>query len=319
MRAVAAAVVLAAALAPRANADCELSDFLDVPVKVADLWAVAEVKINGHPARMIIDSGSSDNNIDAVSAQAFGLEMDIDPKFVAQGSNGEFREQMGTAREFEMAGYKIKNVAFMIGGAQIGGGVQGLLGQELLSAADIDFDYGAGFVRFVRPKDCGGQALAYWAKPDQFFGMVEVRSSDPDLKDITGVAEVNGVKVRVLFDTGGGDSTLSLAAAKRAGISPTDPGAVDAGDLGGLGRKRVATWVVPVKSFAIGGEEIRNTKLRIGDWTGADRTYADMILGGDFFVSHHVYLANSQHRIYFTYNGGPVFDLTAKPAAAAAK
>jgi hypothetical protein len=40
-----------------------------------------------------------------------------------------------------------------------------------------------------------------------------------------------------------------------------------------------------------------------------------MILGGDFFISHHVYLSNSQHRIYFTCSGGPVFDLRIAPTA----
>ena len=36
-----------------------------------------------------------------------------------------------------------------------------------------------------------------------------------------------------------------------------------------------------------------------------------MWLGVDFFLAHRVYVANSQHRLYFTYNGGPVFDFSA--------
>jgi tetratricopeptide (TPR) repeat protein len=32
-----------------------------------------------------------------------------------------------------------------------------------------------------------------------------------------------------------------------------------------------------------------------------------MLLGADFLLSHRVYVANSEHRLYFTYNGGPVF------------
>ncbi|HEX3406030.1 MAG TPA: hypothetical protein VHS81_02235, partial [Caulobacteraceae bacterium] len=39
-------------------------------------------------------------------------------------------------------------------------------------------------------------------------------------------------------------------------------------------------------------------------------------LGADFFLSHHIYIARSQNRIYFTYNGGPVFNLEGpRPAA----
>ncbi len=35
----------------------------------------------------------------------------------------------------------------------------------------------------------------------------------------------------------------------------------------------------------------------------------DMLLGADFFLSHRILVSNSQHKLYFTYNGGPVFKL----------
>jgi hypothetical protein len=38
---------------------------------------------------------------------------------------------------------------------------------------------------------------------------------------------------------------------------------------------------------------------------GSDGT--DMLLGMDFFLSHHVFIARSQNVIYLTYNGGPIF------------
>jgi tetratricopeptide (TPR) repeat protein len=41
-----------------------------------------------------------------------------------------------------------------------------------------------------------------------------------------------------------------------------------------------------------------------------------MLIGADFFLSHHVYVANGQHKMYFSYNGGPVFNL--KPVLAGA-
>ena len=69
------------------------------------------------------------------------------------------------------------------------------------------------------------------------------------------------------------------------------------------------TWIAPFASFKIGDEEIRNTRLRIGDIA----TDIDMLIGADFFLSHHLYVASSQHKLYFTYNGGPVFDLSASP------
>jgi tetratricopeptide (TPR) repeat protein len=72
---------------------------------------------------------------------------------------------------------------------------------------------------------------------------------------------------------------------------------------------------VPVASFKIGEEEIRNTRLRVGDSAVES---ADMLIGADFFLSHHIFVASKQHRLFFTYNGGPVFNLATLPAPASA-
>ena len=37
----------------------------------------------------------------------------------------------------------------------------------------------------------------------------------------------------------------------------------------------------------------------------------DMLIGADFFLSHRIYVASSQRKLFFTYNGGPVFNLGA--------
>jgi tetratricopeptide (TPR) repeat protein len=44
---------------------------------------------------------------------------------------------------------------------------------------------------------------------------------------------------------------------------------------------------------------------------------ADMLVGADFFLSHRVYVSNEQHKLYFTYNGGAVFNLTTLPTKSA--
>ena len=41
-----------------------------------------------------------------------------------------------------------------------------------------------------------------------------------------------------------------------------------------------------------------------------------MLIGADFFLSHRIYVASSQSKLYFTYNGGPVFNLATQSAPA---
>lgn len=67
---------------------------------------------------------------------------------------------------------------------------------------------------------------------------------------------------------------------------------------------------MPVSSFKIGEEEIRNTQIKVTDADLDEALRVDMLLGVDFFLSHHILVANSQNKIYFTYNGGPVFNVS---------
>jgi tetratricopeptide (TPR) repeat protein len=88
---------------------------------------------------------------------------------------------------------------------------------------------------------------------------------------------------------------------------------VDAGYSTGFGRRTNKDYIAPFASFKIGdAEEIKNARLRISD---IDLQIGDMLIGADFFLSHRVFVANSQHKMYFTYNGGPVFDLRNSSAA----
>jgi tetratricopeptide (TPR) repeat protein len=127
-----------------------------------------------------------------------------------------------------------------------------------------------------------------------------------------GIAYLNGSEIHVEMDTGSTVSFLSLKSAAKVGVTPDSPGVAYAGDANGIGKTRFRTYIARFDSFKIGQEEIKNAKLRIGD---IDVPGVDMMLGADFFLSHRIYVANSQHKIYFTYNGGPVFDLSVRPSA----
>jgi hypothetical protein len=127
-----------------------------------------------------------------------------------------------------------------------------------------------------------------------------------------GYAFVNGIPVRFCLDTGASTSMLSLKAAKRAGLVPGGEGVWPAGLARGVGKKTTQSWIAPVRNFTIAGEKISNTHLRIGDMGDLG---IDMVLGADFLLSHHVYVANGQGKLYFTYNGGAVFNLAIFPGS----
>jgi tetratricopeptide (TPR) repeat protein len=76
----------------------------------------------------------------------------------------------------------------------------------------------------------------------------------------------------------------------------------------GVGERTYQSWIVPIDTFSVGTETIQHSEMLVMDGNLGDGS-ADMILGVDFMLAHHMYIANSQRKLYFTYNGGRVFSL----------
>jgi tetratricopeptide (TPR) repeat protein len=181
---------------------------------------------------------------------------------------------------------------------------------------DVEYDLAQGVIRLMKAEDCRKAQLAYWAGTSQPYSVIDIEPTSRAMWHTVGSGFVNGKEIRVMFDTGAGTSFLSLRAAERAGVKPDSPGVVPGGVSYGIDRNTYMTYIAPFASFKLGDEEIKNTRLRIGDLRLQD---VDMLIGPDFFLSHRIYVANSQHKLYFTYNGGPVFNLSgAKYGQAAA-
>jgi len=272
-------------------------------------------KINNQEARFVLDSGAFFSMMSAATAAQFNLKLTRAPfGLTVQGVGGSVSPEVATVKEFGIAGALIHNVEFLVGGSEVGS--EGLIGQNFLEQWDVEYDFSRGVVRLFKPNGCRKYRLAYWVTAGQPYSEMEIQSVVQARLHTIGVGYVNDQKIRVMFDTGAYRSVLSLRAAAKAGIRTDSPEVVEAGYSSGIGRSTVKSYIATASSFKIGDtEEIKNARLRIAD---IDLPDADMLLGSDFFVSHHVFVANSQHKLYVTYNGGPVFNLTKSPAAAAA-
>jgi predicted aspartyl protease/tetratricopeptide (TPR) repeat protein len=295
---------------------CTLGGVAEFPITMVDLRPQMTAKINGTDVQFMVDSGAFWSVISPASAAELNLSTRPTPiEFFMTGANGSASTSITKVKEFTLPGVTLHNIDFLVGGSQIDSGSVGVLGQNVLHFADVEFDLRQGVVRLIKPVGCGStKPLAYWAaKSGAPYSEINIESREPTSSAI-GHASINGTDIRVLFDSGAGVSTLTLKAAARVGIRPDSPGVVPGGLTGGFGRNMVPSYIAPFESFKIGDEEIRHTRLRIADLEFGD---ADMLMGPDFFLSHRILIANSQQKLYFTYNGGPVFNLTPLNYAAA--
>jgi tetratricopeptide (TPR) repeat protein len=296
---------------------CNLVMYPRVPVRMDDLQPVLSAEINGIPAAFVVDTGSFFDFLSPAAATQFKLPLKYAPSgyYITGVGGSSVLPQIATADSFTVAGITGHQAVFLVGDNDFQGGIAGILGQNIFRLADVEFDFANGMLRFIKPQHCGGGMLAYWATT-QAIGVVGLSSMSNDQTDIIAKASVNGHDVNAMFDSGSWRTILSLRAAKRAGITPDSPGVVPAGNSFGVGDKPVRVWVAPIDKFEIGGELIEHTHVLIGD-IGLENV--DMMLGTDFFLAHHIYVAYSQNKLYFTYNGGPVFDLNARRPPVQAK
>ena len=310
MRAARGLTILAALIPSVAQAECQITKFLEIPVTMRGDRAIVSAKINGQDAQFILDSGAFFSTLSRASAAAYGLKLEpLPPNFRLMGINGATSASMTTVQSFSLGGATLPKIDFIVGGTDTG--QVGLLGQNFLGLADVEYDLGHGKVTLLRPRGCQIGDLPYWAgtRPVSVLP-IEARTAR-QTKTIATVT-VNGVKLRAMFDSGSPGSVLTLAAAKRAGITPNSPGVVAAGFATGLGSRSVRKWAATFDRLIVGGESIPKPKIMISDAEFGD---ADMLIGADFFLTHHIYVANKMGKMVMTYEGGTVFGVSSEGAS----
>lgn len=298
-------------IASPAMAACSLKT-QPIPVLLdGGLRPIVTVKVNGKSARFLVDSGSAVNQISSKYAAAQKL-----PETKAGSTS------VATAAKFEFANASLANV--QLAASESLTDVDGVIGQTILGQADVEYDLGTpasanpagpsgssssgskssspppptfgppmGTVKLAQAVGCDGVNMAYWAKDGDVFAEMPL-AVDKDARFTRTEVIINGVTMRALLASGLPYTTITKKAAEKAGVKTTDPG-VKAFQSG-------AAWIGTFASLKFGDEEIKNQPLEIGD---ADTDVYDVLIGDDFLKSHHLYVANSQQKIFLTYTGKP--------------
>lgn len=305
--------VLAVSCAPPAQAQCTLHRAAQLPAEMVRGYVTVAVTINGAPARMLIDTGAPFSMITPAAAARVGApvtQTDI-PQLMGGLSNGLSLATIATARTFGFAGAAVRNAEFYVWPRGFDEKIDGIVGQNLLSGVDVEFDLANGMVRLIQPDDCGATPLAYWAADPNSVVAVPFDSGPPRAHRVDLSARLNGAPVKARLDTGAYRSMLTLAAARRLGVDPSK--SPPEGRAFGVNRDAgFVFWRAHFNDFALGGEAVKGFSLMVADTDGDD---IDLLLGVDFLKSHRVLISNSQHRLYFTYQGGPIFQMTDPPPA----
>jgi tetratricopeptide (TPR) repeat protein/predicted aspartyl protease len=287
-----------------ASAACSVKE-MALPVKMVGRRAVATLGINGTQVPLIVDSGMFFSMLTEAAAAQLNMKLGPLPRGMwVKGLTGKVDAQTTTVAHLGLVKAEIPDVQFIVGGNEPGAGAMGYMGRNLLSFTDMEYDLAHGVIRFVFPDEgCDDANMAYWASPETPVSSLDLqRQHGVPTPEIRGKIELNGHKVLALFDSGA-HTLVSLDAAHRVGVADGDM--TPDGQATGLGRGWAKQWTASFDKVDLGGEAVSHNHLAVVDFDMDE----DMLIGIDFFLSHHIYISKKQSRMYFTYNGGPVFAL----------
>ena len=314
--------VAVASMAVAAVSNCKMIQTADWPVRLERNHLIVDGAINGQKIGIMLDTGATRSLILRSATERLGLTRKVARGYRMFGVGGETHVESADVDEFKIGQFTRKNWRVLVAGERdFGPDVAFLLGDDFFHQVDVEIDLAHGAVRLFQPKDCDGVSLAYWGTDGA--GEAEIERVDDAHPQIILTVQINGQPMRALLDSGAATSVLNKSDAARLGVTPETPGVVAVGSGTGLGPKAVDNWIGPFQSFVIGNEIIKDTTIRFADLL-KDATYTStdsripkhlvgqqpMLLGADFLHAHRVLVAHSQRKLYFTYAGGPVFQLT---------
>jgi predicted aspartyl protease len=304
-------LAMAFSLSANAASNCTLAQVADWPVLSSRGVPIVEGSVDGQKVGIALDTGGV-TMMFRPSADRLGLTRHVAPGYRVFGVGGETYVESTEVDEFKIGALVRKNWQVMVAGERtLGSGVDLLLGEDVFDKVDVEFDLPHNRVRLFQPKDCDGVGLAYWSA--QTASVVDMDSESRIVVPV----KINGQAMEAQLDSGPGTSVLDKSVAERLGLTTDAPGVAPAGKSGGLGAKSVDYFTARVQSFEIGGETIN---IRFADlWKDATTTPIGshvpekfgltpaLLLGSDFLRAHRVFVSHSQRKMYFTYEGGPVF------------
>ena len=339
-----AALLLALVLlsAPAAKA-CQITGAGELPVMMVEGAPFIKATINGKPALFLADTGSATSLIWGDGAARLGLPVGGDTGVTFQGVGGAVRARSVTIKQIMFGQQPVRNLQLFVLPSDQRHLEAGIIGQDIFSAFDVEFDLANGVIRLLKFVDCRNEQMVYWGKAYSQAALAPIgdmtrrdigRSTIPEFEynpHYETTALLNGRQVVAELDTGDYATMVSPGVAATAGLSLASSAVRKDGISRGIGPGAIEVRVARFATFSLGDETIRNAEVRIADLQRNHREQATgthfednsapdtpkMLIGVDFFRAHHVLVSNSHHMMFFSYNGGPVFDTAARRAASA--
>jgi hypothetical protein len=321
-----ACVVLAAPALSKA--DCKLLQVAEFKLDPNSASPIVDGSIDGRRVKVLIDSGATFSGISAYEVNRLGLTTVEMVGMRAYGVGGDTQVFRAHIDQLQVGTLIKSGLDLFVAGDKRQAGVAVVIGDDVLSKVDTEFDLADNAIRLFEPTGCSAPQLVYWGAA---YSQADLLTSDTAAPAIQTLALLNGKPVLAEFDSGAELSIIDAIAADADGVARPPAGAPTEA-IRGEGRQLVQSWTGRFDTFAIGDEKISHVNIQVLPFVSG-MAYAEtgsklprrlenapsMFIGDDFLHAHRVFIDNQDHLILFSYQGGPVFATPPKAAGAPGK
>jgi len=311
------AIAFAAFLVNQAQAedkDCTLKLIASLPMGDAlPERVVVEVSIAGKPKHFMVDSGGVYSTIYSDVSDALGLQTHaIDQNIEIYDVAGDKSKRYAFVPSLKLGELKGDDIPLMVDRRAAGGKatIDGVLGPDVLSRFDLEFDIAGKKLNLISPDHCEGKVV-YWSE-----AYAEVPFSFSDAHILLPMT-LDGHDVKAILDTGAIETHLSEQIGKKVfGLSETSPGMERIPDaasdsleqyrrrfaslgLAGLTIANPLIYILPDRA----AESFRNShmdRLELDPVHASHLQTPDLLLGMNVLSKLHFYVAYREHKLYFT-------------------
>lgn len=303
-----AASALLAPVLSHAGADAGSCRYLPVaklPLRFSPLnQPLVDGSINGKPATLMLDTGAYKTFLTRTGIDRLAIPVRASRR-KEFGVGGASDTYTATLDDFSIGAIHSGRIALPVIANSTKFPFDGIFGADSMRELDLEIALAEKFIQFFKASGCADTKLAYWDK-DAMEIAYDTRPADSNRPRFP--AELNGMRLEAILDTGAMRTGVRRAVAERLGITPGTPAAPLVGFAQGVGNGKAALWRANFDSISIGSETIQNAQLDIVDTSPqGDAGKPDVVLGADFLRAHRVLIAPSQKRLYMSYVGGQVF------------
>ena len=286
---------------PAGGPDCKVVRQEQLPLLESHGRFSVQVSVNDEAAPMLVDTGAQRAAVSRQTADRLQLPTDASRTLRAIGVGGRtVGEHPRVAQTIRFGPamwprYALQTVT-IVRPEQAGDPAApvGVIGADMLSAYDVELDFPARTATLYAVSGCSGDFVPWTGRHDALAPL----SGPPDLFVIA--MTLNGHAIRALLDTGSNTSSLSLAAARTAGVDAAALKGDRADSYVGTRGVAVGAHRHRFDSLTIGSARFSNAQISVQD---TDFSAFDMLLGMDYLAPHKLWLSYRTHQVFIDVAG----------------